>query len=77
MSKPAPPNTVDPKTVDPKTFDPKAFDPNAAFRQVVTLFQDNQLDDAVSLCRRVIVQVPQHPEVLHLLGLILYQQHKL
>jgi len=44
------------------------------FQQAVQLQQQGQLDAAASACQKVIDQVPQEPDPLHLLGLIRKQQ---
>jgi tetratricopeptide (TPR) repeat protein len=44
------------------------------FQQAVQLQQQGQLDAAANVCQKVIDQVPQEPDPLHLLGLIRKQQ---
>ncbi|MBI3865104.1 MAG: tetratricopeptide repeat protein [Planctomycetia bacterium] len=51
-----------------------AEDPNASAARldlVVDLYRQGRLDEAIAACRRVVVERPDLPEPLHLLGLLL------
>ena len=44
------------------------------FQKAVEAFQAGEWNESEQICHSILRSIPQHPDVLHLLGLVLYQQ---
>jgi Flp pilus assembly protein TadD/2-polyprenyl-3-methyl-5-hydroxy-6-metoxy-1,4-benzoquinol methylase len=51
-----------------------ASSPKALLHEAFLLHQRGQLEQAAATCQRILLQEPQQPDALHLLGLIAHQQ---